>query len=133
MSMASQDNRKTNRLLNSFSFAKDGIVSALRTERNMRFHLVFSVLVIVVSVFFSINKTEWLFILIAISGMFALELVNTAIERVVDLVTEDYHPLAKQAKDIAAGAVFIYALVSVAIGAMIFWPYFSQIIRKIFA
>ncbi|OLS41650.1 diacylglycerol kinase family protein [Bacillus sp. MRMR6] len=133
MSMASQDNQKTNRLLKSFSFAIHGIGSAIQTERNMRIHLGSTVLVIVLSVFFSISKTEWLFILIAISGMFALELVNTAIERVVDLITEDYHPLAKQAKDIAAGAVFIYALVSVAIGAIIFWPYFLQIIRKIFA
>ena len=58
------------------------------------------------SFYFSITKIEWLFILLAIGGMFALELVNTAIERVVDLVTEEYHPLAKQAKDLAAGAVF---------------------------
>jgi undecaprenol kinase len=131
--MASHDNQKAHRLLKSFSFAVEGIWSALRTERNMRFHFTFSVLVIMVSVFFSIDKTEWLFIIIAIGGMFALELVNTAIERVVDLVTEDYHPLAKQAKDIAAGAVFIYALASVSIGTVIFWPYFLQIIRTILA
>ncbi|MEW9049587.1 MAG: diacylglycerol kinase family protein [Neobacillus sp.] len=133
MSMASRDNQKAHRLLKSFSFAVQGIGSALRTERNMRFHFSFSVLVIMVSVFFSIDKTEWLFIIIAIGGMFALELVNTAIERLVDLVTEDYHPLAKQAKDIAAGAVFIYALASVSIGTIIFWPYFLQIIRTILA
>jgi undecaprenol kinase len=61
--------------------------------------------------------------------MFALELVNSGIERVVDLVTEEYHPFAKQAKDLAAGAVFIYAVVSVVIGIVIFLPY----ILKMFA
>ena len=59
---------------------------------------------------------EWLFILVAIVGTITLELVNSAIERVVDLVTTEYHPLAKQAKDIAAGAVFVYAIFSVIVG-----------------
>jgi undecaprenol kinase len=61
-------------------------------------------------------------VLFAIGGMLSLELMNTAVERVVDLATKDYHPLAKQAKDIAAGAVFIYAALSVIIGAIIFLP-----------
>lgn len=127
MSMDYQDNRKKFPLIHSFSFAIAGILSALRMERNMRIHFLSSIMVILLSFYFSITKMEWLFILFAIGGIFALELINTAIERVVDLVTSEYHPLAKQAKDLAAGAVFVYAILSVVIGIMIFWPYFLSL------
>ena len=121
MSMDSQD--KSFPLMSSFSFAFSGILLALRKERNMRIHFISSIIVLLVSFYFSITKIEWVFILFAIGGMFALELLNTAIERVVDLVTADYHPLAKQAKDMAAGAVLVYAALSVVIGIVIFLPY----------
>lgn len=127
MSMDSNDKRTHLPSLTSFSFALSGIIVALRSEKNMRFHLFCSIIVILVSYYFSITKTEWLFILFAIGGMFALELVNTAIERVVDLVTAEYHPLAKQAKDLAAGAVFVYAILSVGIGMVIFLPYLLKL------
>ena len=123
MNMDSHDKYKPISLISSFSVAVIGIMTAIKNERNMRFHLITALLVLVVSIYFSITKMEWLFILLAIGGMFALELINTAIERVVDLVTKEYHPLAKQAKDIAAGAVFIYAILSVIIGMVIFLPY----------
>ncbi|WHX99354.1 diacylglycerol kinase family protein [Neobacillus sp. DY30] len=122
MNMDSRD--KHVHLWKSFSYALTGIKTALWSERNMRIHLCVSMLVIGCSIFFSISKLEWLFVIVAIGGIFSLELVNTAIERVVDLVTEDYHPLAKQAKDLAAGAVFIYAVTAVVIGSIIFFPYF---------
>ncbi|WP_066064135.1 diacylglycerol kinase family protein [Neobacillus soli] len=126
--MDSQDKRKTLPLLKTFSFAFTGIVTALRTERNMRFHFFSSIIVVIASLYFSITKTEWLFILLAIGGMFALELTNSAIERVVDLVTGEYHPLAKQAKDLAAGAVLVYAVLSVIIGIIIFLPYVQKLL-----
>ncbi|MEH7084064.1 diacylglycerol kinase family protein [Neobacillus drentensis] len=113
--------------LRSFSYAFAGIATALRAERNMRFHFFSSIVVLLISFYFSITKTEWLFILVSIGGMFALEMVNTAIERVVDLVTDEYHFLAKQAKDLAAGAVFVYAILSVVIGIMIFLPYILEL------
>jgi undecaprenol kinase len=81
-----------------------------------------AVLVILFAFYYHLSASEWIFILFAIGGMFSLELVNTAIERIVDLVTEEYHPLAKQAKDIAAGAVIVYAILSVIIGCIIFLP-----------
>jgi undecaprenol kinase len=118
------------RLWKSFYFAITGIKTAIWTERNMRIHLFASVLVIVCSVFFSINKLEWLFILVAIGGIFSLELMNTAIERVVDLITEEYHPLAKQAKDVAAGAVFIYAITVLIIGIVIFLPHVLNLLNR---
>jgi undecaprenol kinase len=111
------------RLWKSFSYALTGIKTALWTERNMRIHLIASIFVIGCSLYFSVSRLEWLFVIVAIGGMFSLELINTAIERVVDMVTEEYHPLAKQAKDLAAGAVFIYAVTAVVIGIFIFLPY----------
>jgi undecaprenol kinase len=124
MSMDLHDNKKHSHvpLWKSFSFAISGIHNAILNERNIRIHLFVSIIVIGCSIFFSITKVEWLFVLIAIGGMLALELINTAIERLVDLVTMEYHPLAKQAKDLAAGAVFLYAIFSVIIGFIIFLP-----------
>lgn len=127
MSMDLRDNKQPIPLLKSFSFAVYGIMTAIKTERNMRIHLSCTVIVIGCSFYFSITKIEWLFILFAIGGMLALELVNTAIERVVDLVTNEYHPLAKQAKDLAAGAVFIYMILSVVIGLVILLPYLFKL------
>ncbi|MCM2531603.1 diacylglycerol kinase family protein [Neobacillus pocheonensis] len=126
--MGSHGKRKAISLLDSFSFAINGIRIALLTERNMRIHLFSSVIVIGSSIFFSISTIEWLIVLIVIGGMLALELVNTAIERVVDLVTEEFHPFAKQAKDMAAGAVFIYAIISVVIGMIVFWPHILKLL-----
>ena len=124
-----QDKRKSKPLLGSFSYAVAGILTALLSERNMRIHLISSIVVVLFSIYFSITKMEWIVILFAIGGMFSLELINTAIERVVDLVTKEYHPLAKQAKDIAAGAVFLYAVLSMIVGSIIFIPYIFKLFK----
>ncbi|MBS4191338.1 diacylglycerol kinase family protein [Bacillus sp. FJAT-49705] len=113
---------KKNRLLKSFGFALTGIKEAVRCERNLRIHLFFSVIVICMGIWLSISVYEWLIIVLAIAGMLSLEMLNSAIERVVDLVTTDFHPLAKAAKDMAAGAVLIFAIMSVIIGLIIFLP-----------
>jgi undecaprenol kinase len=97
-------------------------VHTFLNERNMRIHVVISIAVVIIGLMVDLTPIEWLFILFAIGGVITLELLNTALERIVDLVTEDCHPLAKQAKDISAGAVFIYALLSVIVGIIIFLP-----------
>ena len=112
-------------LQRSFLFACQGVREAVRTERNIRIHLAMALVVILFGWYFSLNAMEWLFILAAIAGTITLELVNSAIERVVDLATDQIHPLAKQAKDMAAGAVFIYALFSIVVGLIIFLPKFG--------
>lgn len=114
--------RKKTSLFHSFSYAISGVIHTIRHERNMKIHCTAAVLVIAFSFFFRLSAVEWLFILFAVGGMFSLELINTAIERTVDLCTEDFHLLAKQAKDIAAGAVIVYAILSVIIGCIIFLP-----------
>ena len=120
--MGSQDKKIVKRFFKGFIYAWQGILYGIKKESNFRFHLTAAIIVCIAAFYFSINKMEWLFVMTAIGGMLALELINTAIEKVVDLVTEEYHPLAKAAKDAAAGAVLIYAVFSVIVGFIIFLP-----------
>ncbi|WP_312093230.1 diacylglycerol kinase family protein [Niallia sp.] len=123
MSSDYKDKRiRKNSQLSSFRLAILGILTAIKQERNVKIHLVISILVIVLGILNNLSKYEWMFIAFCIGLVICLELVNTAIERVVDLVTGEYHPLAKEAKDIAAGAVFVAAILSVVIGGIIFIP-----------
>lgn len=126
-----KDKQKTVPLLKSFSYAIFGIRAAVTQERNMRIHIICSMIVIGCSILFSLSRTEWMFVILAIGGMISLEMVNSALERLVDLITEDFHPLAKQAKDMAAGAVFVYALMSVLIGLIIFLPHIAAYVMKV--
>lgn len=114
--------RRKRGILRPFVFAIVGILHTVKNERNMKIHTVVAAIVIILGLLYHLSAMEWMFIAFAIGGIFSLELMNTAIERVVDLVTKDFHPLAKQAKDAAAGAVFIYAILSVVIGCIIFLP-----------
>lgn len=104
----------------SFTYAWSGILLAARMERNFKFHLLAAAGVILAGGFTGLTLAEWFIVVVLIGGMLALELVNSAIEKVVDLVTDDYHLLAKQAKDLAAGAVLIYAISSAIIGIVLF-------------
>lgn len=115
-------NKDRHRLLRSFSFAFAGIKHVITTERNMQIHLMIAVLVIMFGFAFSISPVEWLFVFITISHVFTLEIINSSIERVVDLVSKEYAPLAKQAKDASAGAVLVSAIFAVIIGLIIFLP-----------
>lgn len=91
-------------------------------ERNMRFH-VFSACIVVITGFLThISAIEWMILLLIMALVIAMEMVNTAIESVVDLVSPDKHPLAKLAKDVAAGAVLVCAIASIFIGLIIFIP-----------
>jgi undecaprenol kinase len=121
MNMDLKDKRKF-KYYDTFRFALQGILVAMKQEKNIRFHLIVSAVVLILAVFLSLSKTEWMLLVIVISGMLVLEMINTAIERVVDLVTLEYHPLAKQAKDVAAGAVLIFATAAIIIGILIFLP-----------
>jgi undecaprenol kinase len=116
------------RLVKSFSYAMNGLKNAIAKERNLQIHLAISVLVFLFAFYFDISRVEWIILISLIGGMVTLELVNTAIERLVDLVTKEFHPLAKLAKDISAAAVLTFAFTSVIVGLLIFWPYFSQLL-----
>ena len=107
-------------LLKSFQHAFEGIIQTIKKERNIKIHLSFMCAVILCGFYFRITKIEWMICLILFALVLSLELVNTAIEAVVDLASPDIHPLAKLSKDAAAGAVLISAIISAIIGLMIF-------------
>lgn len=88
----------------------------------MRFHFLAALGVLAASIATGLSSVEWFVIIILIGGMIALEMVNSALERVVDLATAEQHPLAKQAKDMAAGAVLVFAAASAIIGLLLFLP-----------
>ncbi len=113
---------KKNPLRKSFGFAIEGIINTIRHERNMQIHCFMAACVIVAGILFNISLTEWFVCFMLFALVMSLELVNTAMEAAVDLVTEEKRPLAKKAKDAAAGAVLIAAIFAAMIGLMIFVP-----------
>jgi undecaprenol kinase len=119
--MGWRDNYMQN-FIKTFLYAFEWIIHAVKTERNFKFHLIAAVIVITTGLLSDLTYTEWFIILVLIGGVLSLELLNSAIERVVNLVTMERMPLAKQAKDLAAGAVLIFAIMSAIIGLLIFIP-----------
>ncbi|MGN7476618.1 diacylglycerol kinase family protein [Solibacillus silvestris] len=105
----------------SFRFAVEGVRTAMY-EQNLKFHLASAAVVLIAGIVTDLTIIEWCIIILMIAIVIGAELINTAIERVVDLASPEIHPLAKQAKDIAAGAVLVFALASVIIGLLIFLP-----------
>ncbi|PIC72078.1 UDP kinase [Sporosarcina sp. P16b] len=110
------------KFLKSFLYAWQGIKDGFRQGRNMKSHGLSAMIVLIAGWFTGLSQTEWMIIFIVIAGVMALELMNTAVEYVVDLVTTEFHPLAKKAKDIAAGSVFVFAIASAIVGCIIFFP-----------
>lgn len=111
---------KMRKLLDSFNYAIEGIIYAVRTQRNMRIHMVSALLVLTACFFYDLSKIELLAITITISMVIMSELLNTAIEFAVDATTNYYHPLAKLAKNVAAGGVLITAINAIVVGYIIF-------------
>ena len=126
MSMVPRDDRKREKglkkFINSFSYPIKGLKYAYRNEQNLFVDIFIALAVITLGIIFKISIAEWAILKITIGIVIAAELINTAIEATVDLVTQDYHPLAKVAKDTSAAAVFILAIVAVIEGIIIFLP-----------
>ncbi len=112
--------RRSRTLLESFNFAFEGIIHVMRNERNLRIHFALALGVIVAAVAFDVTRIELVALLLAISFVLIAEMLNSALEAVVDLVTPSVEPFAKIAKDVAAGAVLIATINSVAIGYLVF-------------
>jgi diacylglycerol kinase (ATP) len=108
------------RLLDSFNFAFEGIIHVLRTQRNMRIHFAIAALVLVLAVVADVTKFDLIVLLISITFVLIAEMINTAIEGAIDVATSSFDPLAKLAKDVAAGAVLIAAINAVAVGYLVF-------------
>ena len=113
-----------------FGFAFSGLWYALRTQRNTRVHVFIAILAIVMGIFLRISAIEFAMIFVAITGVFIAEMFNTVIELCVDLASPAYHPLAKIAKDVAAGAVLLSAMLSIVIGLFVFGPHLWVLIVR---
>lgn len=111
---------RNKRFIRSLEDSFRGICSALRREKNMRLHLISAAIVLAASLYFKVDKIEFLFVLTAIALVLVTEMINTAIEAAVDLKTMEFHPLARLAKNVAAGAVLCAAIFALVVGYIVF-------------
>lgn len=112
---------KSRNIFDSFNFAIKGIIYGIKTQRNLQIHCVAALGALLLSLFYHFSKLEFLILVITITMVIVAELINTAIEKVVDMIVDTYHPLAKIAKDVAAGAVLLTALNAIVIGYVLFF------------
>ena len=112
-----------NKRIKSFGYAFKGIASLIKKEHNAWIHCTAIVVVTLAGFYFGITPAEWCIVVICFGLVLAAEGLNTAIERLVDLVSPDYHPIAGDVKDVAAGAVLICAIAAAIVGMIVFIPY----------
>ena len=112
--------RRAPTLLDSFNFAFEGIIHVLRTQRNMRIHFAIAFLVLVLALIVDVTKIELIALLLSVTFVLIAEMLNTAVEAAIDIATTSFDPMAKLAKDIAAGAVLIAAVNALAVGYIVF-------------
>ena len=113
--------KKENNFFNSVVFALEGVVHTLQSERNMRFHFIGGFLDLIIAVYFNITGIEFMILSITITFVLVAEMFNTAMENIVDLIKKDYNKLAKIAKDIAAGAVFVSSINACIVGYILLY------------
>lgn len=109
-------------LINSFKYALAGFVYCVRKERNIKIHLAAAGASYLLAWYLQLSYQDLIILTLTVTGVLVAEMINTAIEAVVDLVSPQFHPLAKAAKDVAAGAVFLAALASMIVGWLLFVP-----------
>jgi diacylglycerol kinase len=119
------------KFIGGFGYAFAGLWYALRTQRNARVHVAVALLVIIVGLFLHLSALEFAILFVAITGVFIAEMFNTVIELCVDLASPNYHPLAKIAKDVAAGAVLLSAMLAIVIGLLVFGPHLWLFLRQL--
>jgi diacylglycerol kinase (ATP) len=112
--------RKAPTVLDSFNFAFEGIIHVLRTQRNLRIHFAVAIAVLVVALLVDVTKVELIMLLLSITFVLIAEMLNSAIEAAIDIATTSFDPMAKLAKDIAAGAVLIATANAIIVGYLVF-------------
>ena len=127
--MQPRNQNPKSRIVDSFGFAFAGLRYCLRTQRNFRIHIAVAVLGTIAGLILGLGLIEWAVFATMVVMVLAAEMVNTMVESLVDLVTTEYHPLAKVAKDIAAGIVLLTAMASVIVGLLIFGPRLLALFR----
>lgn len=118
------------KFLRSFVYASEGITYSLASQRNMKAHFTIAFIVLLLGMWFHFNTMDTLIILFAIGLVIGFEMVNTAIEATIDLVTQEFHPLAKIAKDVAAGAILMVTFTVVFVGLVVLFPYLTLIYQE---
>lgn len=108
--------------MQSFQHALQGLLAAIRTQPNLRFHVTAAVIVTAFGIWLQLSTSEWIAVVICIAAVIGFELMNTAIEQLCNLVTKEEHPVIKTIKDISAAAVLIVCIGSAVIGLIIFLP-----------
>jgi len=111
------------RFLKGFVHAGRGIITALQEQRNLKIHFLATIAVIGAGIFFPVSQAEWVLLLLTIGFVWVSEMVNTSLEYLTDIVTQEYHPLAAKVKDVAAGAVLVASVIAVVIAVLIFGKY----------
>ncbi len=114
-------------LVRSFTYAFEGVMHALKSDQNLRIHFIIAAIVIAVSLYFRVSAYEMGILGVMILLVIITEMINTAIEKMVDLITKEHREEAKVAKDVSSGMVFVAAAGSVAIGVLIFTPYILKL------
>jgi diacylglycerol kinase len=120
--MADQEQNELTRRMISFRYAFEGWSYVLRTQHNAWIHAAATIAVVVLAFWLELSRVEWSILVLTIALVWIAEFANTALEAVIDLISTDYHPLAKTAKDVAAGAVLISACAAVIVGLIILGP-----------
>ncbi|HLX58167.1 MAG TPA: diacylglycerol kinase family protein [Ktedonobacteraceae bacterium] len=129
MPPAQPQKRGPAKFIAAFGYAFSGLWYAFRTQINMKVHISLAVLAIALGIFLHITAVEFAIIFLAIAGVLITEMFNTVIERCVDLASPTYHPLAKAAKDMAAGAVLLSAIMAIIIALFIFGPHLWALVH----
>ena len=125
MNMASREKNKkfsVKRFLNSFRFSWDGLKYAYKYEQSMTIHLVCTIFVIILGIWLKISALEWAICILGLGIIMAIELLNTAVEAVVDIASPEIHPLAKIAKDTASASVGVFSFITILVDCFIFIP-----------
>jgi diacylglycerol kinase (ATP) len=117
--------RQRHNIIQSFNCAIEGFIYVMKTQRNMRLHFLAAVFILLVSIYFNFSKIEILLLCGAITFVLLTEMLNTSIELMVDLASDSHHPLARIAKDVAAGAVFVAAVNATIVGYLLFSRHLS--------
>lgn len=115
--------------LRSFRFAVSGVATLLKTQHNAWLHACAVVAVVSAGLYFDLSRAEWSWLVLAIMAVWTAEALNTAIEFLADVASPEFHPLVKQSKDVAAGAVLISAIGSVIIGVLVFGPHVMKLLE----
>ncbi len=127
MALNDKNTEKNKNFIASVEFAFTGIKTVFKEERNMRKHVVLGLVAILAGVIFSLNKSEWLWLLLSVFLVWLVEIINTVVENIVDMFTDfHFHPIGKKVKDMAAGAVLLTALFAILVGSFIFLPKLYQ-------